>query len=64
MTMAEFFTMEGHGIFVWTSYGLGLLTFVGLYMTTFATKKRLEKQLTRQFRMQTHNTETNSNSDD
>jgi heme exporter protein D len=64
MTMAEFFTMEGHGIFVWTSYALGLLTFIGLYVSTFATKKRLEKQLRRQIRMQTQNTETNSNIDD
>jgi len=54
MTIAEFFYMEGHGFYVWTSYALGLITFVALYVSTFSSKKRLEKQLQRQYRMQSH----------
>ncbi len=50
--MAEFFYMEGHGFYVWTSYGLGLVVFVALFLSTHLTTKRLSRQLARQFRMQ------------
>ena len=52
MTIAEFFYMEGHGFYVWMSYGLGLITFLALFLSTHLTTKRIKQQLTRQFRMQ------------
>lgn len=63
MTLTEFFYMEGHGFYVWTSYGLGLITFIALYVSTFSSKKRLEKQLQRQARMQQHETNSNLSND-
>lgn len=54
MTLAEFFYMDGHGFYVWMSYGLGLITFVALFLSTHLTTKRIKQQLTRQFRMQEH----------
>ena len=52
MTLAEFLYMDGHGFYVWTSYGLGLVTFLGLFLSTHFTTKRIKQRLTRQFRMQ------------
>lgn len=59
MTLAEFVYMDGHGFYVWSSYGLGLITFVALYVSTFSSKKRLEKQLRRQARLQHHEVDSN-----
>ena len=52
MTLAEFLYMDGHGFYVWMSYGLGLITFIGLFLSTHLTTRRIKQQLTRQFRMQ------------
>ena len=52
MTLTEFLYMDGHGFYVWMSYGLGLVTFVGLFLSTHLTTKRINQRLTRQFRMQ------------
>lgn len=52
MTVAEFLYMDGHGFYVWMSYGLGLITFLGLFLSTHITTKRIKQRLTRQFRIE------------
>ena len=62
--MAEFFYMEGHGFFVWTSYGIGLITFTTLYFSTRFKTKKLTKQLQRQFRIQEQESKLNKDTNE
>ena len=39
----EIFSMVGHGIYVWTSFGFTLLICLFLYLRTKKTLKKLEK---------------------
>ncbi|MGO4891658.1 heme exporter protein CcmD [Flavobacterium sp. W21_SRS_FM6] len=42
----EFWAMGGYGIYVWLSFGLGLLSLAALWLSAWFTKKRLFRQVT------------------
>lgn len=37
--------MDGHGVYVWASYGVGVLVIAGLFCATYFKQQRLRKQL-------------------
>ncbi|RVU30291.1 heme exporter protein CcmD [Neptunomonas marina] len=49
-TLADFFNMGGHGIYVWLSYALGLLLFAGNLLLPAKARKDLLKTLARRIR--------------
>jgi len=52
MSMSEFLDMGGYGLYVWSSYGIALLVFGGLFVGVKLQRKRLIKQLRRLYRQQ------------
>lgn len=44
-SIQEFVAMGGYGLYVWLSFGLGLLSLVILWWSSWSTKKRLFKQV-------------------
>jgi heme exporter protein D len=62
MTLAEFIHMEGHGFYIWTSYGLGILIFALLYFSTRMRNRSIIKQLKRRYRMEQRE-QTNNETD-
>jgi len=52
MTFQEFIHMGGHGFYVWSSYGIALVIFVGLYLSTRLKNKKLVEQLQRRYRQE------------
>ncbi|BBB28698.1 heme exporter protein CcmD [Neptunomonas japonica JAMM 1380] len=49
-TMSEFITMDGHGLYVWLSYGIGLLIIIGNLVLPLFKRKELIKSLARRLR--------------
>jgi heme exporter protein D len=47
-SMNEFVAMGGYGLYVWLSFGLGLLSVAILWLSSWSTKKRLFKQVLRE----------------
>jgi heme exporter protein D len=47
-SMNEFVAMGGYGLYVWLSFGLGLLSVAILWWSSWSTKKRLFKQVLRE----------------
>ena len=45
--MMEFLAMGGHGIYVWSAYGLSLLTLIGVGVWPFAAMRMLVRRLQR-----------------
>jgi heme exporter protein D len=48
-----FLNMGGHGLYVWLSYGVGLLVFVIAFISPILKKKRIIKDLSQLQRRQT-----------
>jgi len=40
-TFSEFLTMGGHGLYVWTAYGVALIVFVGNAVAPLIKKKEI-----------------------
>jgi heme exporter protein D len=53
MTIQEFFSMGGHGFYIWSSYGISAIVFIGLYIGVRVQRKRLIQQLQRRYRHET-----------
>ena len=49
-TMSEFITMDGHGLYVWLSYGIGVSIIVGNLVFPLFKRKELMKSLARRLR--------------
>lgn len=49
-TMSEFITMDGHGLYVWLSYGIGLSIIIGNLVLPLFKRKELIKSLARRLR--------------
>lgn len=47
-----FINMGGHGLYVWLSYGVGLLVFITAFMSPVLKKKRIIKELSQLQRRQ------------
>jgi heme exporter protein D len=47
-SMNEFVAMGGYGLYVWLSFGLGLLSLAILWLSSWSTKKTLFKQVLRE----------------
>ncbi len=43
MTFKEFLSMDGYGFYIWTSYAIGALTFLGLLLSVKLQHKKLIK---------------------
>ena len=52
MSFQEFIHMGGFGFYIWTSYFLGLIVFVGLIISVKQQRKKLIKQLRRRYQLQ------------
>jgi heme exporter protein D len=52
MTFQEFVDMGGYGWYIWGSYGIALIVFVGLFISVKAQRNKLIKQLSRRYRLQ------------
>lgn len=52
MSLEEFIYMNGHGFYVWTSYGIGFVMFVTLWVSTRMRNKKLLNQLRRNNRQE------------
>ncbi|KEA64270.1 hypothetical protein ADIMK_1516 [Marinobacterium lacunae] len=46
-SFSEFLSMGGHGLYVWLSYGLGVIIILGNLIAPLQAGKRLRAQLTR-----------------
>ncbi len=53
MTFQEFINMGGYGYFVWGSYFITAIVFVGLYVSLKMQRNKLIKQLRREHRQST-----------
>ncbi|MEX2962048.1 heme exporter protein CcmD [Microbulbifer sp. TYP-18] len=51
---AEFFSMGGHGAFVWIAYAVTFAAMTGLAIQPYLGRRRLERELARQQRIQAH----------
>lgn len=49
-TMSEFITMDGHGLYVWLSYGIGVSIIVGNLVLPLFKRKELMISLARRLR--------------
>jgi heme exporter protein D len=49
-TISEFIDMNGHGLYVWLSYGLGIAIIIGNLVLPLFTRKELIKNLARRMR--------------
>ncbi|KAA0874766.1 heme exporter protein CcmD [Nitrincola tapanii] len=49
-TFAEFLAMGGHGLYVWSCYGLGLVVLLWLIATPMLQRRRLLSDLSRRLR--------------
>ena len=52
MSFEEFIHMGGFGFYIWTSYFLGFIVFVGLIISVTQQRKKLIKQLRRRYQLQ------------
>ena len=50
--IAEFFHMGGYAFFVWTSYGIALVTLVLIFVMPIMTRKQIMKELRMKYRQQ------------
>tara|TARA_R110002167_G_scaffold241351_1_gene446675 strand:+ start:458 stop:664 length:207 start_codon:yes stop_codon:yes gene_type:complete len=48
-----FLNMGGHGLYVWLSYGVGLVVFIIAFISPILKKKRIIKELSQLQRRQT-----------
>ncbi|MGO3345204.1 MAG: heme exporter protein CcmD [Marinomonas sp.] len=48
-SLADFFTMGTHGAFVWSTYGLVLVIFIGLIANTLRTRRKALQQLKKRY---------------
>jgi len=48
-SLADFFTMGTHGAFVWSTYGLVLVIFIGLIVNTLRTRRKALRQLKKRY---------------
>lgn len=46
--MTEFLAMDGHGVYVWSAYGVSLLVLIGVGAWPLLTMRRLTRHLRRQ----------------
>lgn len=51
MSFQEFFAMNGYGVYVWGSYGIATLVFIGLFVLVKQQRNKLIKQLTRRYKL-------------
>ena len=49
-SVADFFNMGGHGLYVWSSYGIFALVFVINFLSPMLTRKNVIKNIERQMR--------------
>ncbi len=52
MSFQEFINMGGHGFYIWSSYMITAVLFIGLFISLKIQKNRLMKQLRRRYRHQ------------
>ena len=57
MSFEEFIHMGGFGFYIWTSYFLAFIVFVGLIISVTQQRKKLIKQLRRGYQLQTERKE-------
>lgn len=48
-SLSEFFTMGGHGLYVWSSYAIALTLMAASILLPWLNLKRTRKQLSRRF---------------
>lgn len=53
-TFYEFFAMGGHAVYVWASWGLTLVLFLGLVAHAFLERRQILHQLQRRARREAH----------
>jgi len=58
MSFQEFINMGGYGFYIWSSYLISAVVFIGLFIALKMQKNRLIKQLRRRYR---HQKETSNN---
>ncbi|GAB2503909.1 heme exporter protein CcmD [Microbulbifer agarilyticus] len=51
-SLASFFTMNGHGPYVWASYGMAVLVLVVLAVTPVFRQRKLRRELQQQLRQE------------
>ena len=56
-SLSEFFTMGGHGLYVWSSYVISLVLMAASILLPWLSLKRTRKQLSRQFAREAANSE-------
>ena len=49
-TISEFIKMDGHGLYVWLSYAIGISILIGNLILPLFTRKELIKNLARRLR--------------
>ncbi|RDL43626.1 heme exporter protein CcmD [Marinomonas piezotolerans] len=47
--IAEFLAMGDHGVYVWSSYSIGVAVFSALIISSFLSHKRLMQQLKKRY---------------
>ena len=52
MSFQEFIDMGGYGFYIWTSYAIATVVFVGLYVSVKMQRTKLIKQLRRRYRQE------------
>ena len=58
MSFQEFIHMGGFGFYIWTSYFIGLIVFIGLVVSVRQQRKKLIKQLRRRYQLQAERKES------
>ena len=59
MSFQEFINMGGYGFYIWSSYLITAVVFIGLFIALKMQKNRLIKQLRRRYRHQKEATNNN-----
>ena len=59
MSFQEFIDMGGYGFYIWSSYLISAVVFIGLFIALKMQKNRLIKQLRRRYRHQKEATNNN-----
>ena len=59
MSFQEFIDMGGYGFYIWSSYLITAVVFIGLFIALKMKKNRLMKQLRRRYRHQQESSNNN-----
>ncbi|PCJ49206.1 MAG: heme exporter protein CcmD [Gammaproteobacteria bacterium] len=58
MSFEEFINMNGYGFYIWTSYAITAITFIGLVVMFKIQRNQLIKQLRKRYQQQARKKET------